>query len=85
MRPGAGGRGCGGGTSLLLWRGKGVSFLGFHGRKVRTIAIQAQRDDGEDELKGAKREVEVNHGGFAWECTVVPAGMWMLECGVWNA
>ena len=45
---------------------------------MRTIAVQAQCDDGEDELKGAKREVEVNHGGFR----SVP---WFLPvCGCWN-
>ena len=43
---------------------------------MRTIAVQAQGDDGEDELKGAKREVEVNHSG---RVTVVPAG-----CGSWS-
>ena len=65
---------------------KVLAFWGFQGREVCTITVQAQRDDGEDEFKGAKREVEVNHGGFRvgvyrGSCRC----MWMLECGVWNA
>ena len=42
------------------------------GGKGSTIAVQAEGDDGEDELGEAKREVEVKHIGRAGSCTVVP-------------
>ncbi len=39
------------------------------GRWVCTIAVQAEGDDGEDELDGAKWKVDVKHRGVL--CTVV--------------
>lgn len=33
---------------------------------MSTVAIQAERDDGKDELKDAERKVQVKHGGGWW-------------------
>ena len=43
---------------------------------MRTIAVQAECDDGEDDLKGAKRDVEVNHGVYR--------GCFSFFSRVWN-
>ena len=76
---------CGGGKYVSVWTFPSGKGLG-KGREVRTIAVQAQGDEGEDELKGAKREVEVNHhGGFRVGVYRGSCRVWELECGVWNA
>lgn len=69
----------------MLLRGGDVSFVSWGwvrgiwvGREVSTMAVQAERDDGEDKLEGAKRKVEVKHCGVM--CRVA-CDMWSWNVG----
>lgn len=46
------------------------------------MAVQAERDDSEDELKDAKRKVEVEHRGVSWtRVQMVACDMWSWNVG----
>ena len=55
---------CGGRSHVsVLFAGGRLRVFLFRGVGMGTVAIQTEGDDGEDELKGAKRKVQVEHGG----------------------
>lgn len=67
---------CEGGRLLTL----GILLVGGKGEDC-TVAIQAERDDGEDELDDAKGEAQVKHCGGSCSSTVVPE---IVAWDVWS-
>lgn len=60
-------------------RGGGGGGMGVMEIPGCYVAVQAERDDGEDELEDAKRKVEVKHRDVS--CIVILRS-WLAVCGV---